>query len=255
MANIQVPFDDKGASLALTIKADQYADTFIGVQAVVGTGTASVNMTGYAFTGSVRKSPKFSDTIGYIGFDTSSASSGIVTYVIPSGVTTSVNQNSPRYYYEVDITDSEGYTRRFSDGNFNVDVGVSTVGLGSTTLSVSKIIEPVKIKEDIIVPKGVDYQHTFNIINKKTNGGLDFSGLSTYVLSSSMKEYDSDTELSATFIASFSSLSTGVVKISLTDTITSSLTQGRYFYDVLIAVGNTVNQQKVRLAQGSLIVV
>ena len=42
-----------------------------------------------------------------------------------------------------------------------------------------------------------------------------------------------------TFTVGFTSAYDGKIKISLTDTETSALTEGRYVYDVLVTVGST----------------
>jgi hypothetical protein len=128
MGLLKVPFDKIGATNKVNIQIDQYSDLIYGVE-IVGSGNTIINMSGYAFSGTVKKhvgaSSTASDTIN-VGFDTSNISVGIVTVLINSGLTTNFDKNSPRYKYEIIATEnSSGYKRRIMDGDINVNVGIT----------------------------------------------------------------------------------------------------------------------------------
>ena len=144
MGLIRIPFDRVGSTKRVNIDVDQYADTVIGTK-LVGSGNTTFNLSGYGFTGTVRKhvgsSSTASDTFN-LGFDTSNTSSGILTVRISSGLTTNFDKNSPRYEYEVVATEtSSGYKRRILSGNVEVNVGITQVEAGQDVKCIAVIDE------------------------------------------------------------------------------------------------------------------
>ena len=116
------------------------------------------------------------------------------------------------------------------------------------------------IKEDLVIPRGVDFEKLFSIIDRDDNAAFDFTGITSFAISSKVKQYPDDVSFACTFTANVSSPSTGVVKLTLTDTQVNTLSVGRYFYDVVVTLENKPNADvtgdlhTIRLAQGQIIV-
>lgn len=85
---------------------------------------------------------------------------------------------------------------------------------------------------------GTDYSTTFNV--KTTSSSAfdltDYSGAAALSKSIAVGATLGATD---TFTVGFTSAYDGVMKISLTDTETGNLTEGRYVYDVLVTLGST----------------
>ena len=114
------------------------------------------------------------------------------------------------------------------------------------------------VEKDIIIPKGVDYEQSFTITDKNTGAGVSFSGFASCKVTSKFKQNFESVSFAGTFSSTFTD--SGVVTLSLTDTQTSNLSIGRYFYDVVSTLefktGEDENSdlQTVRLVQGQIIV-
>ena len=113
------------------------------------------------------------------------------------------------------------------------------------------------VEKDIIIPKGVDYEQSFTITDKNSSG-VSFSGFASCKVTSKFKQNFESVSFAGTFSSTFTG--SGVVTLSLTDTQTSNLSIGRYFYDVVSTLefktGEDENSdlQTVRLVQGQIIV-
>jgi len=116
------------------------------------------------------------------------------------------------------------------------------------------------IKEDLVIPRGVDFEKLFSIIDRDDNAAFDFTGVTSFAISSKVKQYPDDVSFACTFTANVSSPSTGVIKLTLTDTQVNTLSVGRYFYDIVVTLENKPSADVVgdlhtiRLAQGQIIV-
>ena len=142
MRSIKVEWDEKGSTSNVNLDVDQYADNFFEFR-VVGAGNTSINLSGYGFTGSIKKHIGASaDAVDFvnIGFGTAVASSGIVTARVISGMTTTLDKNNARYTYDVIATSSSGSKRKLANGNVNVNVGITDngelIGLGLKCIAV-----------------------------------------------------------------------------------------------------------------------
>jgi len=85
---------------------------------------------------------------------------------------------------------------------------------------------------------GTDFSTTFNV-KTTSNTAFDltsYSGAGAIAKSVAVGATLGSTD---TFTVGFTSAYDGKIKISLTDTETSALTEGRYVYDVLVTVGST----------------
>tara|TARA_Y100000022_G_scaffold33618_1_gene26855 strand:+ start:1756 stop:2610 length:855 start_codon:yes stop_codon:yes gene_type:complete len=144
MPDKKIQFDDLGATSRVNFDANQYSDNFFGFR-VVGAGDTAINLTGYGFTGSIKKHSgaglTATDTIS-LGFNTEGRSSGIVTAIVTAGVSTNFNKNSPRYTYEIDVT-NESTTKktRIVSGDINVNVGVTESDIGESLKCIAVIDE------------------------------------------------------------------------------------------------------------------
>ncbi len=121
-----------------------------------------------------------------------------------------------------------------------------------------QLVDIETIEKDIIIPKGSDYEQSFTIINKMTNIGVDFTGFASCKVDSKFKQNFESVSFAGTFSSTFTD--SGVVTLSLTDTQTSNLSVGRYFYDVVSTLefktgaDDNSDLHTVRLVQGQIIV-
>ena len=121
-----------------------------------------------------------------------------------------------------------------------------------------QLVDVDTIEKDIIIPKGVDYEQSFTITDKNTGAGVSFTGFASCRVTSKFKQNFESNSFAGTFGSTFTG--SGVVTLSLTDTQTSNLSIGRYFYDVVSTLefksGADVpgELQTVRLVQGQIIV-
>ena len=85
---------------------------------------------------------------------------------------------------------------------------------------------------------GTDFSTTFNV---KTTSNTAFDLTSYSGAGAIAKSVAVGATLGATdtFTVGITSAAGGVMKISLTDTETSNLTEGRYVYDVLVTIGSS----------------
>lgn len=127
-------------------------------------------------------------------------------------------------------------------------------------MAIARIANIKTINEDLVIPKGADYQQLFTIIDRNDNAAFDFTGITSNVIGAKVKQYPSDVGFACTFTVSFQSAANGIIKLSLTDTQVNNLKSGRYFYDVLITLekkldSDTIGEmQSIRAAQGQIIV-
>ena len=139
MAEVNSPkieFDKKGSTSRFNLDVNQYADNFYDLK-IVGSGGTAYNLTGYGFSGTIRKhvgsSITATDNIT-VGFDTIGGQPvGIITAKVSNSLTTSFQKISPRYTYDIIATEhSSGYKRQLVSGDVNVNLGITQVGGGGT---------------------------------------------------------------------------------------------------------------------------
>lgn len=144
MPNKRVQFDNLGATTKVNFDANQYADNFFGFR-VVGSADTAFNLTGYGFTGFIKKhsgaASTATDTIP-LGFNTEGRSSGILTAIVTAGLSTNFSKNSPRYTYEIDVTNNSTTKKtRIVSGDINVNVGVTQSDTGEALKCIAIIDE------------------------------------------------------------------------------------------------------------------
>tara|TARA_Y100001937_G_C7089094_1_gene316798 strand:+ start:935 stop:1321 length:387 start_codon:yes stop_codon:yes gene_type:complete len=101
-------------------------------------------------------------------------------------------------------------------------------------MAVKKLINVDVIKKDLLIAKNVDYEQLFTITDKTTGSGVSFSGFTSSILTSRIKQHPNSTSVAATFTSSYSDASSGIIKLELSDEETRDLKSGRYFYDVVV---------------------
>tara|TARA_Y100000289_G_scaffold43441_1_gene43218 strand:+ start:203 stop:583 length:381 start_codon:yes stop_codon:yes gene_type:complete len=85
---------------------------------------------------------------------------------------------------------------------------------------------------------GTDFSTTFNV-KTTSNAAFDLTGYSGAGAIAKSVAVGATLGATDTFTVGFTSAYDGKMKISLTDTETSALTEGRYVYDVLVTVGSS----------------
>jgi hypothetical protein len=90
---------------------------------------------------------------------------------------------------------------------------------------------------NLVLPQGADFEQTFSLFN---DGGQYF-GITSYTVTSKLRKYYGSTSGITTFTTSIVDPTLGLIKLSLNETQTSSLTPGRYYYDILITSPSPFN--------------
>jgi len=100
---------------------------------------------------------------------------------------------------------------------------------------------------NLVIDQGADFTQTFNLEDDATASALDLNGFTGAAQlrkhPSSKKKFD--------FTVAFPDRGNGVVRLDMSDTLTSTIKPGRYVYDILItASGGT----RTRIVEGSALV-
>ena len=74
-----------------------------------------------------------------------------------------------------------------------------------------KLINIDVIKKDLMIPRNVDYEQLFTINDNSTGTGVSFSGFSSSILTSKVKQNPNSTSFAATFTATYSDASSGCI--------------------------------------------
>ena len=85
---------------------------------------------------------------------------------------------------------------------------------------------------------GTDFSTTFNV-KTTSSSAFDLTGYSGAGALSKSIAVGATLGATDTFTVGFTSAYDGVMEISLTDTETGNITEGRYVYDVLVTLGST----------------
>ena len=85
---------------------------------------------------------------------------------------------------------------------------------------------------------GTDFSTTFNV-KTTSNAAFDLTGYSGAGALAKSVAVGATLGAIDTFTVGFTSAYDGKLKISLTDTETNNLTEGRYVYDVLVTIGSS----------------
>jgi hypothetical protein len=99
---------------------------------------------------------------------------------------------------------------------------------------------------NLTIEQGVDFEITITVRNKN-NSPLNLLG---YEANSKLKKHYTSTS-SYAFTVTFVDRINGRIALSMTDTLTSTIPEGRYVYDVILTSPNTL---KSRVVQGMVMV-
>jgi len=95
---------------------------------------------------------------------------------------------------------------------------------------------------NITIEQGADFASTFTITN---SDGSSYNLLNTSAVAKLKKFPESDTSFS--FSTSIT-VSTGKITLSMSNSVTSTIPSGRYYYDILLT--NSVSGLKTRVIEG-----
>ena len=100
---------------------------------------------------------------------------------------------------------------------------------------------------NLVIDQGADFTQTFNLEDDASASALDLTGYTGAAQlrkhSSSNKKFD--------FSVAFPDRENGIVRIDMTDTVTSSIKPGRYVYGLLLTASGGV---RTRIVEGSALV-
>ena len=100
---------------------------------------------------------------------------------------------------------------------------------------------------NLVIDQGADFNQTLNLQSSLTNAPLNLVG---YTGSAQLRKHSSSRgkyDLTVTFVDRVN----GVIRLGLTDTITSRIKPGRYIYDIILTDGSGF---KERIVEGSVLV-
>ena len=101
---------------------------------------------------------------------------------------------------------------------------------------------------NLLIHTGTDFEQTFVLEDDRTNSAKDLTG---YTGVAKFKQYPNAYSTSdSTFDFAFTNRGLGKIRIAMTDTVTAKLEAGKYFYDVLLNDGSSVES----VIEGQLIV-
>tara|TARA_B100001079_G_C16384035_1_gene503469 strand:+ start:1390 stop:1731 length:342 start_codon:yes stop_codon:yes gene_type:complete len=100
---------------------------------------------------------------------------------------------------------------------------------------------------NLVIDQGADFTQTFNLSDDASDSPLDLDG---YTGAAQLRKHPSSTK-KYDFTVDFPDRDNGIVRIDMTDTVTSGIKAGRYIYDLLLtASGGT----RTRIVEGSALV-
>ena len=100
---------------------------------------------------------------------------------------------------------------------------------------------------NIVINGNADFNQTFTLTSVDTNSEINLSG---YSVSSQMRKH-SGSSTATNFTSSILNAAAGQVSISLSNTETSNLKEGRYVYDIVIEKDSV----KTKVVEGMVLVI
>ena len=99
---------------------------------------------------------------------------------------------------------------------------------------------------NLTIHTNTDFEQTFVLEDGNSNSALNLTG---YTGACRIRKYHSSS-LAGSFSVNFTNPTTGKVKIAMTANLTNNLKAGKYFYDLLLNNGTTVE----RVIEGEVLV-
>ena len=100
---------------------------------------------------------------------------------------------------------------------------------------------------NLVIDQGADFTQTFNLEDDASASGLDLTG---YTGAAQLRKHPSSTK-KYDFVVNFPDRGNGIVRIDMTDTVTSGIKAGRYLYDILLTASGG---SRTRIVEGSALV-
>ena len=100
---------------------------------------------------------------------------------------------------------------------------------------------------NIAIYTGTDFAQTYLLEDYTSNSPLNLTG---YTAAAQMRKTYESSSVSATFTTSIAAAD-GQVTLTLTDTVTTALSPGRYVYDLVVTDGSSLS---TRVVEGQAIV-
>ena len=97
---------------------------------------------------------------------------------------------------------------------------------------------------------GAGFNDTFTV-TRPNSTAFDFTGYSGAAQMQKSVAIGATHEITTTFTVGFTSATGGKIRLTLADTVTRTLSEGRYVYDVLIGSGSSV----YRIVSGDVLVI
>ena len=99
---------------------------------------------------------------------------------------------------------------------------------------------------NLVIYTGTDFDQVFVLGSEASNGALNLNG---YTGCAQLKKYEKSIS-SGSFTVEFTNRALGNVQISMASTVTKELKPGKYFYDLLLNDGNSIQ----RVVEGTVLV-
>ena len=99
---------------------------------------------------------------------------------------------------------------------------------------------------NLAIQTGTDFEQVFVLESESSNGALNLNG---YTGCAQLKKYEKSIS-SGSFTVDFTNRQLGKVKISMASTVTEELKPGKYFYDLLLNDGDSIQ----RVVEGTVLV-
>ena len=100
---------------------------------------------------------------------------------------------------------------------------------------------------NLVIDQGADFTQTFNLEDDASASALDLTG---YTGAAQLRKHPSSTK-KYDFTVAFPDRDIGIVRIDMTDTVTSGIKAGRYLYDILLTASGG---SRTRIVEGSALV-
>ena len=100
---------------------------------------------------------------------------------------------------------------------------------------------------NLVIDQGADFTQTFNLEDDASASALDLTG---YTGAAQLRKHPSSTK-KYDFTVAFPDMDNGIVRIDMTDTVTSGIKAGRYIYDLLLTASGG---SRTRIVEGSALV-
>lgn len=101
---------------------------------------------------------------------------------------------------------------------------------------------------NLVINAGENFSQSLNLLNSDSNAPLDITG---YTATSMIRKHAESSVKTADFNVGITSAANGKIVLSLGSSITSSIKEGRYVYDVLLT---TQSNFKTIVAEGMILV-